>query len=31
MSQPWKLELADRVQRKVGAPAAWLAVRMQFD
>lgn len=28
MSQPWKLELADRVQRESGASVAWLARRL---
>jgi REP element-mobilizing transposase RayT len=30
MSQPWKLELADHVQRKAGASVAWLAARLKL-
>ncbi len=30
MSQPWKLELADRLRREVGASVAWLAARLQL-
>lgn len=29
-SKPWKLALADRVQREVGAPVVWLAARLQL-
>jgi REP element-mobilizing transposase RayT len=30
LSKPWKLELADRLQREAGASVAWLASRLQL-